>query len=1633
MAEKVNEFGLPIANRSGGTSKAPSAESVDVGNILKVAETLKGQKGKDLRTALVNNRTPTPGLVVSSGLAGALPDSPLVKNMVAISNAYVEAKKLTDDEAVKKAATEKFNKTPAGMAWSSLKEGLRTIMAAGMAIPEFAQGVANTFAGEMRAADIARKKNLPYKGLGMFGTIKSAAEQVDFLQLTNQTLNYEGKRWDSKLNRPSADFPNLGEGFFPSEDVGAGFAARQAALKSYSIPVMRNGKQIGVRPYGLTTPITWVLHGGDIESGGAAVTDLIGEILVSFKLDPLLIASKISKAAKLVAREGEVAKGFTSAVKIAKVEQETQAAAEEVKRLQGLMDELVTSATPDKAGKITKLEDKIREAVKVRTGIIDEAGDLKPDHENLANFLNTETGGIVLDELVGMTRAVDIWKATRNVKGLPPSFRIALAKATTREEVLNVFAPYVAKGEVTAGVLKAGKKLPPVNTTSTISHTTNQSRKSFIDDSARFIMGLPKTVKSMPGKISDKYSTLIPSAKLANINDTEDLANHTYDLLKVTGVPQNIIDDLVEQILTAPSAGEAGFTASAKAFDAIFDANKDKLVSKWLRKVNPALAKKREKTLIDELKKQTRVFSEGGEATSSFWSTRHVNGDKLDLITINGEKINTVGPHMFSEILNGQVYLPGGKEIMDTLSKVQRLPHGEAMVSLGDFLIGNVWKKSVLIRFAYVVRNIMEEQFRLLLTGHVSFYNHPLAAAAMWLGKDEGPEWRRLIQEHNKYRYTVFGDSHSTGRAMDDFLNEELAQEAKNSYLSLVARRDIGAESAAGMTSFLVKGGRAVGIKHERAWEGMAAQIRVAYADPMARKVAATLPGKEDETVEYFLKGEGKKDWEAWASATGEPRYLEYDFAHAKLFSGVDEEGRTISYAARIDELTGGSQALRSLIARGRYLSGGKTFQVPTSKTEAISNVSRKGNKEDLRDINKEFADELKETFAGTGKWSSNFTVNLPQPVKGITKTGNKFADAYNFIPNAFFNWSQRLEKSTTMGPEYTMKYWDAIQDISQVLDPKAITTLRKLADGDLTKIVSADGVALGKNHPVRKVLAGSKRAADDGFITAEEAHRYAERVASEHVAELFYNASEKRQLFHMFRLVAPFAQAWADTIGKWSALGVQNPANSYKIAKSLDWMQDPKSSALYNLTDAEDYYDPNQGFFFQDPTSGERQFFVPFIGTIMARAAGAMSSDGNLIGKAASMITGSNQPQGAPFAMAINPMSFNFATGTGVILPGFSPGVTWSLAALEKIGVPITKMLPTSIRETLEGYLYPFGKPDVSEGIDALLPGNWTRLFGGILGSEKDFAAAFKPVMAHLASSGDYDPLDKLDQTRLTDQTTTFSRWFTVMRGFIGIATPVPAALIPVALAKDKDGSATLQLAVYEQFQKILESNNYDRAKSYGDVIDLYGPSVMYSLVTQGAASNMDSYRMIQEDPDVVSLYPDVFGYIYPSGGYSQEMYKWSLKKKGGRYTVEQLQERATDILRAASKDRLATRAAAEGWSSDYYEEIKRELTKSFGGPTETLMDIGKAERSIIQLEAAINDPRFLDSEAIAGAREYMAMRQVILDKLKPYGLTTMANKSSVSMRTWLAGETAKLIETYPEFGKLFYAVFADELGYEG
>jgi hypothetical protein len=928
-----------------------------------------------------------------------------------------------------------------------------------------------------------------------------------------------------------------------------------------------------------------------------------------------------------------------------------------------------------------------------------------------------------------------------------------------------------------------------------------------------------------------------------------------------------------------------------------------------------------------------------------------------------------------------------------------------------------------LVRPAFVIRNIAEEQLRMFGTGHISFFNHPGAALAMWLGAKDGSGWRKFLHTMDNFTHTIFDEEFSTGNKAEDLANETLAHTMKDSYTNMMSLDTAGSFDDRAFRLLSFKNVGAVGSGHVRFFDGVANQIRVLNSSEFARVVAGFNPAevaksmkqgmsRTDAVVEYFFSGTGRRTLEEFTASQSQDFK---NFLHTReglkkyLFTAKNAEGVDTSVQARIAEITGGNRSLMELIAKGKTKAAGKEFKIPRPETEALNSLKNfqfmKDTKKKLLTAQEEFAKGLKETFSSAGDWK-NTLVNVPSRNMTLAEK----VDKATFV-DKFFEVATQLEKNSTFGPEFRQVYWDAINQIAGALDENAVAKLQSIADGALRPLVFR-GANFGEKHPAFTALAN---ATGKGPMSIEDAHHYADNMARNHIKDLFYNAQERRLLFHQLRLIGPFMNAWEDTIRKWSEIGLENPMQVYKLGKTLDWLTNPESSAIYQATDARDTYDPNQGFFFNDPDTGQRVFWVPFAGTIMS--------------KLASVVTGT-QYKGTPISFTTNPMSFNFALGAGSILPGVGPGITIPISLLGTFNQGFVDNMPDGIKN----WLFPFGRSDFSSGLQsAILPANWNRIAGGLMGIEATYASSFKPVMSYIASGGNYNIDDPNDQAELVHKTDTFARWFSIMQGVTGLFSP--SSLVKKGITNDNTGDATTQIALYNDFQNILQKNDGDYNKAVYDMFNLYGVNGVFAIISSSAGSgpsNWDSYKFVTKHPDVATKYADIWGFVYPGGGLSSEMYRWNLvngtKKK---LSAQELLDKANSLRFYAAKDALAKQVDAGLMDKNQYNEASNSLKDAFGGGPKGKSDPNKFTREMSQLRNLITDDRFVDIPAVKGLRDYMYLRDIALKNLGKADnqKLTGTNDAAVANRAWLAEQASWILQTNPDFYKMYYEFFANEL----
>lgn len=1599
-------------NITGVQERVVTQQQVDYEELVKASQLIPGQEGFNARELILNNPSMSGGLLASLSKNYAVPNNDLVKTLVEIDAlTQAQREKNAFDEA-QRIANEKFSNSYRGMIWNAFKSATRGITVVAetgfdllgtgvrglkQSFDAWARGDIDFWTGQPTDPNKSREE-----AGWVTGAIAGKEKATAPMMLLSQTK--AGQIGLAIKQNREIDF---GQGFFPSEETGLGFAARQAKMESAKVVVKLDNNRTYERPYSFFDPIVEFIPGVEPDTGTGSLVSAIGDLVVLIASDPGIAYARtkaIRDSLERTARLSAGKKAATTARDLALKEAELD---ELVKQTNEAI-EAWKSATGFK--KLAK-EENVAEAIKKQMQVADEYDNMVYDPEAIAKFLSGSNGAPIIDTLANMDFK-QIYALGKG-GGRRGAFNVEQAKelaaATTREEVLAAIAKYIANGEVVADVLETGTKvgnaIRGLANSRIVPGKAVQVVNSIKGLGARGVAKLPLIGKVL-NTVNKNYSVVLPGGALVHASDKDALVSSIYNYGRATNVPENVIDELVNTVVYADDASAVGYAATGRLFDEIFKANAA------LRGID-----------VDALEEATRVFENGRKQMAMYWADRHAAGAKLDYVLNGNKKVTISGPHLDSEYLNSMVYLPPAQDILNIISKTARYGGSkvEAVKEMANTLTNNYWKRMVLVRPAYILRNIAEEQIRVLGTGHISFFNNPLTAAAMWLGRsDSAKAWRRLLDRFDPYKNTVMGSNFKLASAQDELLAEVTAHDAKESYIQFMASSSVSSFDNDVRVAMTFAGFIPVEYGHPRWWEGLANEVRILSNSIGGRVAARTALGKEQAGVDYVLRGGGKKEWENFANA--QPKevkewLLTDEGAMNYLFTGKNAKGQLTSVRARIDEAAGmegeASQAIRNLIAFGKIEGAGLNIAVPKGLQSAENSIRnaeeiRKGKKA-LRDANQEFADILKVNFDGKGNWD-NLRMNVPEARFGKKKKAE--VGRIDRFTEWFFDKAVELEKSSTMGPEWRQKYWDAINDIAGSLDEAAVARLRTVAEDSLTPLKSWNGKPIGKQH---KVWQAFDRTKPGGNVTLEDAHEYASTVANRHVAELFYDASKKRLLFHQLRLLLPFGQAWENTINAWGKIALNNPMEVYKVQKGLNWLVSPESSALYQLTDAKDYYDPNQGFFYTDPLDGQRKFFVPFLAT-------GMNFMTNLVfGKPA--ISG-------PYAAAATPQSFNFAFASGSIIPGVGPGLSIPLAGLDKAGISPLQVLPFGLRDAMYKFVFPFGSPDFEQGfLEGFLPGNWRRILAPF-GVEGGYAAAFAPTMNYLASGGSYDLDDTEDQARLMRDTDFFAKWFTFFRGITGLISPFP--ITPTGITTLEDGNTLLSTALYNDFKQLEVAAGGDRAKAYRDFFDLYGPNYAFAIIatSTGAPTNLYTYEMIKKDPEVVDLYPDTYGYAYPGGGYSAELYRWQ-RRMGNkeRYDTQELMQRATLLRYYAAKDTLLARSVGEGWDSDTYQEASRSLTNSFAGAgLKYTADPFRDKRVKEQLNRMALDDRFDDSDAIQGLRDYLYLRQQAVEA-SGSETDSLATRGALPQRQWLAERAKEIIARHPDFQNMFYTFFKKEL----
>jgi hypothetical protein len=379
------------------------------------------------------------------------------------------------------------------------------------------------------------------------------------------------------------------------------------------------------------------------------------------------------------------------------------------------------------------------------------------------------------------------------------------------------------------------------------------------------------------------YSTFRP---FGNVRLAQAMPGHTIDLrdadqsvlelerwLQNAKAPTEMIADLTGRMADASTRlGRYGVLSEA------MDATAEVLTEVW--GVKPGKA--------HEL---TRLVSEANEDTRKFFTDAVGRNVNVPGLFIGDEAVGIPRPHLYAEFLNRALPMPDARDIRSAASFLAPIldnPQVKVGVAALDWVQGQ-WKRMALLRGAYTVRVVGEEQGRMAASGLDSLVSHPLSLIAWRLGHKGAED---VLGESFLYR-----DADEFVDGLDDFnkaLNRQWAGWVDQNRPLPIWRN-------------YTKGSNG----YVDAWAG---EITELAADPIAREVARS-QGDINSVKDWFW-GTGAQKVDD-ALTPGERYRLTMAEDAGGLASRQTADRYIDSIVERITVKTGGDTGLLDAIAAG--------------------------------------------------------------------------------------------------------------------------------------------------------------------------------------------------------------------------------------------------------------------------------------------------------------------------------------------------------------------------------------------------------------------------------------------------------------------------------------------------------------------------------------------------------------------------------------------------------------------------------------------------------------------------------------------------------------------------------------------
>jgi len=996
---------------------------------------------------------------------------------------------------------------------------------------------------------------------------------------------------------------------------------------------------------------------------------------------------------------------------------------------------------------------------------------------------------------------------------------------------------------------------------------------------------------------------------------------------------------------------------------------------------------------------------------------KHPEFSKLSDEQIDEIAKTTFSKNVLESALTQDLKLQNPSQVIKLTNKLDKSFNGRYRDALGivgesvvgrtlDFYVGQLFKPLVLLRPAWTVRVIAEEQLRAVANGALGVLDHPIGLLA---------------------------------RIFDDSIGVR-GSYAKEGWLDTTAFKLGISESATGRVSRTVfKDGNRVILDNKikyipanrlqniEQWGlGQWRVINLLRTDTLSKKVASIElsddPAKGFAELITALKTEGNEYREAMLNLTaGNSNLLkilnnkngltkkEYDEAISTFVEGLrnnlkgflSNDGKSINADLYNVVITG-----KFKNAKGETINldtarniGAKQSDLELLQEGALLPKEAKKLQQDVDKYEEAVRKEYLDKFGGEGV--------LPDTVDYLAEPISVPKGFYDKITENLFNWFM-TQPTNTMSriPVFKSSYWKKSEELISIS-----------SEGVKQKIIAGAEKA-GLNKKTIERMKKIKSGGDNGIDDAELIEQMAKGFGVDQTKKLLYDITEQRRFWETSRWLFPFGNAYQEVLTTWLGIMKANPQVAARTGTIWD------GAAQEN-----DAFGPTgKGIFYKNPINGQVVFNYPGTGLLQDW----MFKDA--------------PNQDVRVNMPVYAESINIAAG---LLPGFGPVVQIPASF-------IFKNFPEEglINRVLFGEFPPFDPNNKDEWTKALgFKPAWADKFIKLIFNQGENAqGAFGNTVIDtykaLLYAGVIDDSTEEKAKEGMQIATDSAKQIFLFRAVSQFLGPAGAAS-PIYELTDKNLNYFMFETLADEYRTIKESVNYDDGEATRIFVETYGINPLPLTVSKTISikkypTTVEGANWMKQNMELYEKYPLVAWYLEPPPSYAEfsfDAYKKSLLEGSRVYrTPEQWAIAKNKLLGSVALEQYERAINIVGNNTDPAKALrdakKKELEERYwgygqpgivGSPNKPTI-----EQQIDQFIKMTNDPKLQSFETIQAAQKYLAIRQQIIDAFVDAGKSETVWKTSknyAGVRAALRQEANKIIAETPKFGPMFDTLLSREI----